>query len=119
MIQTCAVLARLHLPVTPVWSPSLLGARALPSHPIAALPEAEAPWGQSRVCHLAFFNPCVVKQMLRGQVYFNERGFFFIAENYTGLSNTFGSWKINAVTLSSNTKIWLYVEFRAVLAHKS
>lgn len=45
--------------------------------------------------------------------------FFFIAENYTGLSNAFGSWKINAITLSSNTKIWLYVEFRAMLAHKS
>lgn len=58
MIQTRAFLAHLHLPVIPVvWSPSLLGAGALPSHPIAALPEAEAPWAQSCVCHLAFFNP--------------------------------------------------------------
>lgn len=57
--------------------------------------------------------------MLREQVYLNERNFFFIAESYTGLSNAFGSWKINAVTLSSNTKIWLYVEFRAMLPHES
>lgn len=50
MIQTHALLAHLYLPVIPVvWSPSLLGAGALPSHPIAALPEAEAPWGQSPV----------------------------------------------------------------------
>lgn len=48
------------------------------------------------------------------------KGFlFFIAKNYTGLSNAFGSWEINAVTLSSDTKIWLYVEFRAMLAHES
>lgn len=47
------------------------------------------------------------------------KGLFSIAEDHIGLSYTFGSWKITTAILSSNTEKYDYVEFRAVLAHKS
>lgn len=47
------------------------------------------------------------------------KGLFSIAEDHIGLSYTFRSWKITTAILSSNTEKYDYVEFRAVLAHKS
>lgn len=80
----------------PCWEPELF-----PPIPLQLCPRLK-PLGVSPMFAILLSLTFVVKQMLRGQVYLNE-SFFHYWELHRSF-NTFGSWKINAITLSSNTR---------------
>lgn len=74
------------------------GSCAPSSHLVAALPgERHWDWARGVYLLLSFKIIHVLQNRLsEGKfIYMKVGGFFSIAENYTGLSNAFGSWKIN------------------------